>query len=112
MSFVLISVCVGSSHADTTGVLTASGSPLRSKMIPRLAGNVSARSERASPCPCKKRAFGDVQIHHAHAKTDGKHDEHRDEPSDAAKRLMALPVRRFRESASSTVVRDLIDVLI
>src|SRR5690554_1154318 len=44
----------GLTQIDLTGVLMASGSPLRSVIMPRCATNGSTRRVRASPCPCRK----------------------------------------------------------
>ena len=44
----------GCTHTESTGVLTASGSPLRSVITPRVDAIVTSRKKRAFPCPCRK----------------------------------------------------------
>src|SRR5690606_33842944 len=49
----LPSTSLGFSQSESTGVLIASGSPLRSMMLPRCAASTSVRTVRASPCRCR-----------------------------------------------------------
>jgi len=41
---------LGSHHTDSTGEDTATGSPLRSVIMPREVGMAISRTKRASPC--------------------------------------------------------------
>ena len=55
----------GLTQTESTGVLTASGSPLRSVMLPRCATIAATREKRASPCCARNGMIDQLQIHGA-----------------------------------------------